>query len=99
MYKMGRKILFTKGGTMRTKEEIEYFIGFCKIVGDDFPIKFLNKYSNSSLQELDLLKQTILQTPKNRTVIVMDVDENITLIGEQKRVALNLIDWLVNNDK
>jgi len=98
MYKMGRKILFTKGGTMRTKEEIEYFIGFCKIVGDDFPIKFLNKYSNSSLKELDLLKQTILQTPKNRTVVVMDVDETITLIGEQKQVALNLIDWLVNND-
>ena len=84
---------------MRTKEEIEYFIGFCKIMGDDFPVKFLNKYSNSSLQELDLLKQTILQTPKNRTVVVMDVDETITLIGEQKQVALNLIDWLVNNDR
>ena len=83
---------------MRTKEEIEYFIGFCKIIGDDFPIKFLNKYSNSSQKELDLLKQTILQTPKNRTVVVMDVDETITLIGEQKQVALNLIDWLVNND-
>ena len=97
MYRLGREILFTKGGTMRTKEEIEYFIGFCKIVGDDFPIKFLNKYSNSSLQELDLLKQTILQTPKNKTVVVMDVDETLTLIGEQKQVALNLIDWLVNN--
>ena len=96
---MGREILFTKGGIMRTKEEIEYFIGFCKIMGDDFPVKFLNKYSNSSLQELDLLKQTILQTPKNRTVVVMDVDETITLIGEQKQVALNLIDWLVNNDR
>lgn len=99
MYRMGREILFTKGGIMRTKEEIEYFIGFCKIMGDDFPVKFLNKYSNSSLQELDLLKQTILQTPKNRTVVVMDVDETITLIGEQKQVALNLIDWLVNNDR
>ena len=83
---------------MRTKEEIEYFIGFCKIIGDDFPIKFLNKYSNSSQKELDLLKQTILQTPKNRTVVIMDVDETITLIGEQKQIALNLIDWLVNND-
>ena len=83
---------------MRTKEEIEYFIGFCKIIGDDFPIKFLNKYSNSSQKELDLLKQTILQTPKNKTVVIMDVDETITLIGEQKQVALNLIDWLVNND-
>ena len=79
---------------MRTKEEIEYFIGFCKIIGDDFPIKFLNKYSNSSQKELDLLKQTILQTPKNKTVVVMDVDETITLIGEQKQVALNIIDWL-----
>lgn len=79
---------------MRTKEEIEYFIGFCKIIGDDFPIKFLNKYSNSSQKELDLLKQTILQTPRNRTVVVMDINENITLIGEQKQVALNLIDWL-----
>ncbi len=84
---MGGKILYTKGGTMRTKEEIEYFIGFCKIVGDDFPIKFLNKFSNNSPHELDLLKQTILQTPKNKTVIVMDVDETITLIGEQKYVA------------
>ena len=98
MYRVGGKILFTKGETMRTKEEIEYFIGFCKIIGDDFPIKFLNKYSNSSQKELDLLKQTILQTPKNRTVVIMDVDETITLIGEQKQVALNLIDWLVNND-
>ena len=83
---------------MRTKEEIEYFIGFCKIIGDDFPIKFLNKYSNSSQKELDLLKQTILQTPKNRTVVIMDVNETITLIGEQKQIALNLVDWLVNND-
>ena len=99
MYKMGRKILFTKGGTMRTKEEIEYFIGFCKIVGDDFPIKFLNKFSNSSQKELNLLKQTILQTPKNKMVVIMGADGTITLIGEQKHVALNLIDWLVNNDK
>ena len=99
MYKMGREILFTKGGTMRTKKEIDYIIGFCEILGDDFSIKFLNKYSNSSLKELNLLKQTILQTPKNKTVVVMDVDETITLIGEQKHVALNLIDWLVNNDR
>ena len=79
---------------MRTKEEIEYFIGFCKIIGDDFPIKFLNKYSNSSQKELDLLKQTILQTPKNKTVVVMDIDDTITLIGEQKQIALNILDWL-----
>lgn len=99
MYRVGREILFTKGGIMRTKKEIDYIIGFCEILGDDFPIKFLNKYSNSSQKELDLLKQTILQTPKNKTVVIMDVDETITLIGEQKHVALNLIDWLVNNDK
>ena len=30
----------------------------------------------------------------NPLEVVMDVDETITLIGEQKQVALNLIDWL-----
>ena len=80
---------------MKTKEDINHFIGFCKIIKDDFPIKILNKFSNSSTKELKLFRECLLTALKeNKSCVITDAENDMLLMGNQIDVALNILDWM-----
>ena len=80
---------------MRTKEEINHFIGFCKIIEDKFSENILKKFSNSSKIQLDLFKHCLKTSlHKNRSCLLSDGDGDTLLMGDQIYVALNILKWL-----
>ena len=80
---------------MKTKEEINHFIGFCKIIDDKFSENILKKFSNSSKKQLSLFKES-LKAPlqDNKSCLLTDIDGDTLLMGNQIDVALNIINWM-----
>ena len=80
---------------MKTKEEINHFIGFCQIVEDKFSEKMLKKFSNSSKKQLSLFKDSLRAAlQSNKSCLLVDTDGDTLLMGNQIDVALNIINWL-----
>lgn len=44
---------------MRTREEIDHFIGFCEIIGDDFAVKVINILCEMSERDLQSFRQIL----------------------------------------
>lgn len=83
---------------MKSKAQIDHFKGFCKIVKETFPIRFLEEIS---LKKEDLIKnqQTLLQGIKlNANVIrlIGNKQYDFTIVSKLNReVALNIVNWLL----
>ena len=82
---------------MRTNEEINHFIGFCEIIGDDFAVKVINILSEMSEREFPSFRQTLNSCiADKKACLLVNGTEQITLRGRQRIVALNILDWLEN---
>lgn len=82
---------------MRTKEEIEHFIGFCQIAGDKFAAKIVNILADMSERELQSFRQTLNSCiADKKACLLVDGTEQITLRGKQRIVVLNILNWLEN---
>ena len=82
---------------MRTKEEINHFIGSCEIVGDKISVKITNILSEMSERELQSFRQTLnSRIADKKACLLVNGTEQITLRGKQRIIALNILDWLEN---
>ena len=82
---------------MRTREEINHFIGFCQTVRDTFPVKIVNVLSEMSEREFPSFRQTLNSCiTDKKACLLTNGTEQITLRGKQRIVALNILDWLEN---
>lgn len=80
---------------MKTKEEINHFIGFCKIIDDKFSENILKRFSKSSKTELSLFKESLKASLQdNKSCLLTDVDEDTLLMGNQIDIALNILNWM-----
>ena len=82
---------------MRTREEIDHFIGFCEIIGDDFAVKVINILCEMSERDLQSFRQILSSCiSSKKPYLLVDGTEQITLRGKQRIIALNILDWLEN---
>ena len=80
---------------MKTKEEINHFIGFCKIIDDKFSENILKKFSKSSKKQLFLFKDSLKASlHNNKSCLLVDTNGDTLLMGNQIDIALNIINWL-----
>ena len=79
---------------MRTNEEINHFIGFCEIIGDDFAVRIISLFSHRSKKTLEKFREKLNKSLKEKRSCLLD--EFNSLIGNQIQVALNILDWLEN---
>ena len=82
---------------MRTKEEINHFIGFFQIAGDKFAAKIVNILSQMSERELQNFRQILSSCiPSKKPYLLVDGTKPLALKGRQRIVTLNILDWLEN---
>lgn len=77
---------------MKTKEEINHFIGFCEIVEDDFAIRIISLFSHSSKKTLEKFREKLNKSLKEKRSCPLN--EFNLLMGEQVQVALNILNWM-----
>lgn len=82
---------------MRTNEEINHFIGFCEIIGDDFAVKVINILCEMSERDLQSFRQILSSCiSSKKPYLLVNGTEQITLRGKQRIIALNILEWLEN---
>ena len=82
---------------MRTKEEINHFIGFCQIAGDKFAVKVINILCEMSERDLQSFRQILSsRIPDKKPYLLIDGTKPLVLKGKQRIVTLNILDWLEN---
>ena len=82
---------------MRTNEEINHFIGFCEIIGDDFAVKVINILCQMSERDLQSFRQILSSCiPSKKPYLLVDGTKPLVLKGKQRIVTLNILDWLEN---
>lgn len=51
---------------MRTNEEINHFIGFCEIIGDDFAVRIISLFSHRSKKTLEKFREKLNKSLKEK---------------------------------